>query len=107
MPMLLLALAISVEIGATVTLKYSDGFARLVPTLVALAGYALSFYFLALALKHIPVSTAYAIWSGAGTAAVAAIGFLLLGEPVSLAKIAGVAFVIAGVVLLNAGGVGR
>ena len=103
MPMLLLALAIAVEIAATMMLKFSEGFSRPVPTILALAGYGLSFLFLALALKHIPVSVAYAIWSGAGTAVVAAIGFLLLGEPISVTKVIGVGLVIGGVAMLNLG----
>jgi small multidrug resistance pump len=105
MPYLLLSLAIAVEVGATVTLKYSKGFTELVPTVTSLAGYAVSFYLLAQTLRHIPVSVTYAIWSGAGTAAVAAIGFTLLREPVSAVKLAGIALIIGGVVLLNVGGV--
>jgi small multidrug resistance pump len=105
MPYLLLSLAIAVEVGATVTLKYSKGFTELVPTVTSLAGYAVSFYLLAQTLRHIPVSVTYAIWSGAGTAAVAAIGFTFLREPVSVVKLAGIVLIIGGVVLLNVGGV--
>jgi small multidrug resistance pump len=105
MPYLLLSLAIAVEVCATVTLKYSEGFTRLVPTVVSLVGYAVSFYLLAQTLRHIPVSVTYAIWSGAGTAAVAAIGFTFLREPVSVVKLAGIVLIIGGVVLLNVGGV--
>jgi small multidrug resistance pump len=105
MPYLLLSLAIAVEVGATVTLKFSEGFTRLAPTVISLIGYGVSFFLLALALRHIPVSVAYAIWSGAGTAAVAAIGFTFLREPVSAVKLAGIVLIIGGVVLLNAGGV--
>ena len=104
MPYLLLAFAIGSEICATVSLKYSEGFSRLIPSLVVVVGYGLSFVFLAQALKHIPVSTAYAIWSGAGTAVVAAIGFAFLGEGVNALKLAGIALIIAGVVALNLGG---
>lgn len=104
MPFVLLALAIGVEVGATVMLKYSAGFTRLVPTAMSLGGYAASLYLLAQALQYIPVSIAYAIWAGAGTAAVALIGFALLHEPVSVHKVAGICLVIAGVVLLNLGG---
>jgi small multidrug resistance pump len=105
MPYLLLSLAIAVEVGATVTLKYSKGFTELVPTVTSLAGYAVSFYLLAQTLRHIPVSVTYAIWSGAGTAAVAAIGFTIQREPVSVVKLAGIVLIIGGVVLLNVGGV--
>lgn len=104
MPFVLLALAIGVEVGATITLKYSAGLTRLVPAAMSLGGYAASFYLLAQALRYIPVSVAYAIWAGAGTAAVALIGFAVLREPASISKVAGVCLVIAGVVMLNLGG---
>ncbi|MHA6760407.1 DMT family transporter [Streptacidiphilus sp. PAMC 29251] len=104
MPYLFLAVAIASEICATVSLKYSEGFTRLLPSLVVVAGYGLSFVFLAQALKHIPVSTAYAIWSGVGTAVIAAIGFSFLGESVNAWKLAGIAMIIGGVVALNLGG---
>ncbi|MFC1416959.1 DMT family transporter [Streptacidiphilus cavernicola] len=104
MPYLFLAIAISSEICATVSLKFSEGFTRLLPSLVVIAGYGLSFVFLAQALKHIPVSTAYAIWSGIGTAVVAAIGFSFLGESINSWKLCGIALIIAGVIALNLGG---
>ncbi|MEY9967414.1 small multidrug resistance pump [Streptacidiphilus sp. MAP12-16] len=104
MPYLLLALAIGSEICATISLKFTDGFTRLLPSAVVVAGYGLSFVFLARALKHIPVSSAYAIWSGVGTAVVAAIGFAFLGETLNAWKLAGIALIIGGVVALNLGG---
>ncbi|MEZ0065266.1 small multidrug resistance pump [Streptacidiphilus sp. MAP12-20] len=104
MPVLFLALAISSEICATVSLKYTHGFTRLLPSVVVVVGYVASFALLSQALKQIPVSTAYAIWSGAGTAVVAAIGFAFLGEGVNLWKAVGIALIIAGVVALNLGG---
>ncbi len=104
MPYLYLAVAISSEICATLSLKYSEGFTRLLPSLIVVAGYGLSFAFLAQALKHIPVSTAYAIWSGVGTAVIATIGFSFLGESVNAWKLCGIALIIGGVVALNLGG---
>ena len=104
MPYLFLAIAIGSEICATVSLKYTEGFSRLLPSLIVVAGYGLSFAFLAQALKHIPVSTAYAIWSGVGTAVIAAIGFGVLGESVNAWKLGGIALIIGGVVALNLGG---
>ena len=104
MPYLFLALAISSEICATVSMKFSEGFTRLLPSIVVVLGYVFSFVMLSQALKHMPVSTAYAIWSGAGTAVVAAIGFTLLGEGLNALKLAGVVLIIAGVVALNLGG---
>jgi len=104
MPYLLLALAISSEICATVSMKYCEGFTRLLPSIVVVLGYAFSFLMLSQALRHIPVSTAYAIWSGAGTAVVASIGFVFLGEGLNALKLAGLVLIIAGVVALNLGG---
>ncbi|MGI5399805.1 DMT family transporter [Streptomyces sp. CA-135486] len=100
----LLAAAIAAEVAGTTAMKYSEGFTRLWPSLLTVAGYVLAFSLLAQTLKTLSVGTAYAIWAGAGTAAIAAIGMLFLGESTSLAKIAGIALVIAGVVVLNMGG---
>jgi small multidrug resistance pump len=104
MPYLFLVLAIGSEICATVSLKFSEGFSRPAPSVVVVAGYGLAFVFLAQCLKHIPVSAAYAIWSGVGTAVVAAIGFTFLGESVNAWKLLGIALIIGGVVALNLGG---
>jgi small multidrug resistance pump len=101
MPALMLALAIMVEIVATTLLKYSQGFTRVVPSSLSIAGYILSLYLLSLALVRIPVSTAYAIWSGAGTAVVAAIGWLFLGEAMGALKATAIGLIVVGVVMLN------
>ena len=104
MPYLLLALAISSEICATVSMKYCEGFTRLLPSIVVVVGYVFSFAMLSQALKQLQVSTAYAIWSGVGTAVVAAIGFVFLGEGLNALKLLGIVLIIAGVVALNLGG---
>ncbi|MFE2377680.1 DMT family transporter [Streptomyces sp. NPDC059398] len=104
MPYVLLAAAIAAEVGGTTAMKYSEGFSRLWPSLATAAGYLLAFVLLAQVLKSLSVGTAYAIWAGTGTAAIAAIGMVFLGESVSLAKLGGIALVIGGVVLLNLGG---
>ncbi len=96
--------AILAEILATTLMKYSEGFSKLWPSLGTSVGYLLSFLLLAHTLKSISVSTAYAIWSGAGTAVIAAIGMLFLGEAATAAKVIGVLLVVAGVVVLNLGG---
>ncbi|MFK4225637.1 DMT family transporter [Streptomyces sp. NPDC019890] len=100
----LLAAAIAAEVAGTTAMKYSEGFTRLWPSLLTVAGYVLAFSLLAQTLKTLSVGTAYAIWAGAGTAAIAAIGMVFMGESTSLAKITGIALVIAGVVVLNMGG---
>lgn len=85
-------------------MKYSEGFTRLWPSLVTVVGYVLAFALLAQTLKTLSIGTAYAIWAGTGTAVIAVIGILWMGESASLLKLAGIALVIAGVVVLNLGG---
>ncbi|PNE41767.1 MULTISPECIES: DMT family transporter [Streptomyces] len=99
-----LAGAILSEILATTSMKYSHGFSRLWPSLGTAVGYVVAFALLAQTLKSMSVGTAYAIWSGAGTAVIAAIGMVFLGESASALKILGVLLVIAGVVVLNLDG---
>ncbi|GAA0468223.1 multidrug efflux SMR transporter [Streptomyces stramineus] len=101
---LTLAAAIIAEILATTSMKFSEGFSKLWPSVGTLVGYVVAFALLAQTLKTMNVGTAYAIWSGAGTAVVAAIGMLFLGEAVTAARVGGVLLVIAGVVVLNLGG---
>ncbi|AJE40137.1 DMT family transporter [Streptomyces nodosus] len=99
-----LAGAIASEVAATTAMKYSEGLSRFWPSLLTLLGYAVSFVLLAQTLKTLSVGTAYAIWSGVGTAAIAAIGLVLFGEGLGLAKLAGIVLIVGGVVVLNLGG---
>ena len=101
MAWLYLTLAIVFEIAGPTSLKMSDGFARLVPAFLVLPAYAISFGFLGFAIRDIPVSVAYAIWSAVGTAAIAAIGIVLFREPITLAKLAFIGVIIVGVVGLQ------
>ncbi len=96
-----LLIAIITEVVGTTMMKVSQGLTRLVPSVLMFVLYGVSFVFMALALKKIEVSTAYAIWSGLGTALIAAIGIYWFQESVNLPKLAGLVLVIAGVVLLN------
>lgn len=98
---LLLMGAIVAEVGGTTCLKLSYGFTRLVPSLGVFVLYSLSFVLLAAVLKAMDVSVAYAIWSGVGTALVAAIGILVFGEPLSAARLVSLGFIILGVVGLQ------
>lgn len=100
-PALWLALAIGSEIVATVSLKLSDGFTRPAPSVVVVAGYALSFYALSISLRTIPLGVVYAIWSGVGTAAIVVIGLFLFRETLDVVKVVGIGLIIAGVVMLN------
>ncbi|CAL9316695.1 DMT family transporter [Streptomyces sp. SudanB182_2057] len=101
---LLLAGAIAAEVTATTAMKYSEGFSRLGPSLVTAVGYVVSFALLAQTLKTVQIGTAYAIWSGVGTAAIAVLGLLLFGEGLTAAKVGGILLIIGGVVVLNTGG---
>jgi small multidrug resistance pump len=101
----LLALAIGIEVAATASLPRTDGFTNLLWTAGVLTAYAASFALLAIVVEDIPVSVAYAVWSGAGTALVAVIGVTLLGERLDALKVAAIGFIVVGVVMLNARGV--
>ncbi|MFA5665127.1 multidrug efflux SMR transporter [Castellaniella sp.] len=98
---LYLIIAIMAEVVATSALKASDGFTRLAPSAVTVAGYAIAFYLLALALKAIPVGVAYAVWSGVGIVAIALIGWLAFGQALDAAGVIGIALILAGVLVLN------
>ncbi|MFI5967466.1 DMT family transporter [Streptomyces asoensis] len=101
---LTLAGAIAAEVAATTAMKYSDGFSRLWPSLLTAAGYVVSFLLLARTLKTVGIGTAYAIWAGVGTAAIAVIGLALFGESLTVTKTAGILLIVGGVVVLNLGG---
>ncbi|WP_433957184.1 DMT family transporter [Cytobacillus horneckiae] len=98
---IILALSIICEVFATSMLKLSEGFTIVFPSIGVIIGYALSFYLIAIALKTLPLSLAYAIWAGVGTALTALIGVLVWGELFSILKLTGLVLIIAGVVLLN------
>lgn len=97
----ILAIAIIAEVIATSALKVSEGFTRLIPSLVVVIGYSIAFYGLALTLKVIPVGVAYAIWSGMGIVLVALIGWFLFDQKLDPAAIIGIVLIMAGVVVMN------
>lgn len=101
MAWLLLVLAGLLEVGFALSLKASDGFRHLVPSLLFVAFAAASFTLLNLALRTLPVGTAYAVWTGVGAAGTAVIGMVVLGDAASVARIASVVLILAGVVGLN------
>ena len=98
---LYLGIAIVAEVIGTSALKAAEGFTRLVPSVVVVVGYLVAFYFLSLTLRTIPVGVAYAIWSGVGIVLIALIGWLALGQPLDAPALAGIALIIAGVVVIN------
>lgn len=97
----LLGVAIAAEVAATATLPRAEGFRHPGWSVAVIGGYALSIWLLALVVREIPVSTTYAVWAGAGTAAVAVVGVLWLGDSWDWITIAALAMIIAGVVVLN------
>ena len=97
----MLAIAIVSELAGTMALKFSEGFTKPLASLVVVVGYGLAFYLLAQVLKSMEVGIVYAIWSGAGLALIAAVGIVFLGESVSAYKIAGLATILVGILLLN------
>ena len=101
---LLLLSAIGIEVGATAALPRTRGFHDPSWSLAVVAGYALSIWLLSVVVRTMPVSIAYAVWSGVGTAAVAVIGFLYLGESMNVLKALCLVLIVAGVVGLNLAG---
>ena len=102
--MTLLVVAIAVEVASTALLPRADGFTNPGWTAAVLLGYAVSIGLLAVVVRTVPVSVAYAIWSGLGTALVAVAGYLFLGEPLGWVKVLCLAMVVVGVVGLNLAG---
>lgn len=98
---LVLGGAIVAEVIATSALKASDGFSKLIPSLVTVVGYAIAFYLLSLTLRTMPVGIAYAIWAGAGTILIGAVAWLWYGQKLDLAAVIGMALIVSGVVVLN------
>jgi small multidrug resistance pump len=101
---LLLSFAIVTEVAGTVALRYSEGFTKLVPSAIVVAGYGTSFWLLALVLRELSIGTTYAVWSAAGTALIAAVGMLVFGEQATALKLASLGLIIIGVVGLNLAG---
>lgn len=100
----LLVIAIGVEVASTALLPRTDGFTNPFWAVVVVVGYATSIWLLALVVRTIPVSIAYAVWSGLGTATVAVIGYLFLGEQLGWLKATSLALIVIGVVGLNLAG---
>lgn len=97
----LLAIAIVGEVVATSFLRASNGFTELVPTLVVVIGYAITFYFFSLALQTIPVGIGYAIWSGTGIVLIALIAYFVHGQTLDLPAMIGMGLILSGVLVIN------
>jgi small multidrug resistance pump len=101
MPFAYLALAILAEVVGTSALKASNGFTVWAPSAVVVVSYSVSFYFLSLALRTIPVGVAYAIWSGVGIVLISTIGWVAFRQRLDAAALTGIALIIAGVAVIN------
>ena len=97
----ILFFAILSEVIATSALKFSEGFTKLVPSIIVVAGYGLSFYLLSLSLKVFPIGIAYAIWSGVGLVLTVIAGMLIWKESLDWARVTGILLIIAGIILIN------
>lgn len=100
-PYLALGIAIVSEVIATSALRASDGFSRLWPSVIVVAGYGVAFFFLSVTLKSIPVGIAYAIWSGLGVVLISVAAWLLFGQKLDAPALIGMGLIVAGVVVLN------
>ena len=96
-----LAIAIAAEVMATTALKFSEGFTKIMPSALVVVGYAGAFYCLSKVLNQIPISIAYAIWSGAGVALVGVVGWIWLGQKLDAGALIGIGLIIAGVLVIN------
>jgi quaternary ammonium compound-resistance protein SugE len=101
MPWLYLAVAGLFEIGWAVGLKYTDGFTRLWPSLWTVAAMVISFILLSLALRSLPIGTAYAVWTGIGAVGTAIVGIFLLNESADLMRLGCIGLIVAGIVGLK------
>ena len=98
----LLAVAIISEVIGTTFMKQSEGFTKLIPSLLTALAYAVAFYCLSLTLKTIPTGVAYAIWSGCGIVLIAALAWIIQGQKLDVPTMAGMGLIVAGVIVMNA-----
>lgn len=101
MPYLFLALAIVCEVFATSALKACDGFTRLAPSVLVVIGYVAAFFFLSLALRHVSIGVAYAIWSGAGIVLISLAAWLVYGQRLDAPAMLGMGLIVAGVAVIQ------
>ncbi len=89
------------EVGWAFGLKYSQGFTKLIPSIFTIVGMITSFYFLSLALKSLPLGTAYAIWTGIGTVGTVILGIILFKEPFDINRLICIGLIVVGIVGLK------
>ena len=96
-----LGIAILSEVMATASLKSTEGFTKIGPSVLVLIGYSAAFYFLSLTLEDIPIGVAYAVWSGVGVATITIISVVYMDQKIDLAGVFGIGLIVAGVILLR------
>jgi quaternary ammonium compound-resistance protein SugE len=101
MDWVILVLAGLFEVGWAIGLKYTEGFTRLWPTVWTVAAMIISLWLLGIAMKSLPVGTAYSVWVGVGAVGTVILGIVLLGEPANAARLISVALIIAGIIGLK------
>jgi small multidrug resistance pump len=98
---LVLAASVLAEVAGTMALRYSDGFTRLLPSLITGLSYAAAIWLMAVSVRHLEVGLSYAVWAGSGTALTALLGIVLFGESASLIRLSGLGLIISGIVVLS------
>ncbi len=101
MAWVILVIAGLFEVGWAIGLKYTEGFTRLWPTIWTVLAMAVSLYLLSIAMKSLPVGTAYSVWVGVGAVGTVILGIVLLGEPMNTVRIVSVVLIIAGIIGLK------
>lgn len=98
---LILLIAILSEVTATTSLKLSESFTKIGPSILVVLGYGISFYCLSLTLKSIPVGVVYAVWSGMGISLITIVGWLMFGERLNIPTLLGICLIFTGVMVIN------
>jgi small multidrug resistance pump len=101
MEWVILYVAVLFEVAATTALKASEGFTRLIPSLIVVAGYGVAFYLMTLSLNKIPLAVVYAVWSALGIALISIVGAIRYGERLDAPAVAGLAMIVGGVIVIN------
>ncbi|MEM1362812.1 MAG: SMR family transporter [Pseudomonadota bacterium] len=97
----LLTITVAAEVSGTLALQASAQFSKPLPSVLVVVSYALSFYFMSLTLRYMPVGIVYAIWSGVGIVAIAGLSWVFWGQKLDLAAVIGIVLIIAGVMVIN------
>lgn len=98
---IILFAAVVMETIGTTSLQASQQFTRLVPSVLVVVAYAVSFYLMAMALKYLPVGITYAIWSGLGIVLIAILGYFLFGQKLDLPAVLGLGMILAGILVIH------